>query len=92
MGRHTAEDGASAHPLVAAALAQRASDAPTPHRGDAGPDGDGIGWPKAPEPGGDGVGWPGRPGEGTPDGSPEDEAPVKARRGWRRLFGAAPAA
>ena len=99
MGRHTAADGAAAHPLVAAALAQRPADAAPTHRGDAAsaPDGGSVGWPAAPEPGSGGVGWPGRRGEEEHDdpsttGRPEEAAPVTSRRGWRRLFGAPPAA
>ena len=95
MGRHTAADGASAHPLVAAALAQR--EVVRTHRSDgtSPPEGGSVGWPAAPEPGGGSVGWPGRQGEDErDDAAPEQTgqaAPVQ-RRGWRRLFGAAPAA
>ena len=94
MGRHTAADGASAHPLVAAALAQR--EVVRTHRSDgtSPPEGGNVGWPAAPEPGGGSVGWPGRRGEDERDeaaGRTEQAAPDK-RRGWRRLFGAEPAA
>jgi hypothetical protein len=88
VGRHAAADGASAHPLVAAALARRAGD-DTRRRADqqgernnAG----GLGWPGPPSPGGGGLGWP-------DDTAEADSAAVKTasavspRRGWRRILG-----
>ena len=99
VGRHTADDGAGVHPLVAAALQQR----PTPgepdqprHLHEA---------PRAADERQGGLGWPGEPGDGTGLGWPADDA-VRAtdaapdtwperparRRGWRRLFGGGAAA
>ena len=92
MGRHSATDGDSAHPLVVAALIRRSADGTRTPRGAtaASPEGGSVGWPSPPpEPDG-GLGWPG----GADDDDAQDrsvDAPV-ARRGWRRLFGAAPAA
>ncbi|RBY91548.1 hypothetical protein DQ244_09485 [Blastococcus sp. TBT05-19] len=94
MGRHTAADGAGAHPLVAAALAQRAGDGGGTHHGGtaSAPEESGLGWPvtpDAPEPGDGGLGWPGGgPEQGAEDAVPADAAGTRARRGWRRLFGA----
>ena len=97
MGRHTAADGDSAHPLVAAALAQRPADVTGAHRDDPASGGE-VGWPvppepTAPEPGDGAVGWPGGTGRDAEDSAAGD-GPVQAppRRGWRRLFGAARAA
>ncbi|MDP5181403.1 hypothetical protein QOZ88_02015 [Blastococcus sp. BMG 814] len=97
MGRHEAPEGASPHPLVAAALAGRPAEAAGGHRHEpraAAEEGD-LGWPgDEPAPGGGGLGWPG-------DAAAEQQvqatlppvpAEVPPRRGWRRLFGAAPAA
>ncbi|MCA0145997.1 hypothetical protein [Blastococcus sp. LR1] len=97
MGRHTAADGASADPLVAAALAQRPAAGTGAHHGiDQASSGEGgLGWPTAPEspePGDGGLGWPGGgSGNGTEDSAavPEDDA--RPRRGWRRIFGASAA-
>ncbi|MGY2003168.1 hypothetical protein [Blastococcus sp. SYSU DS1024] len=93
MARHAAADGEASHPLVAAALAGRDAEGPGAHRRSprgAAEEGD-LGWPGGPtRQGGGGLGWPGdvdgsaAPAAGTPEAGP--------RRGWRRLFGAAPAA
>lgn len=58
MGRHTATDGEPVHPVVAAALARRATDPVGTHRGSTSRDGE-LGWPDDPAPGGGGLGWPG---------------------------------
>ena len=89
MGRHSAVDGESPHPLVAAALAGRTGGGDGAHRSDlraTGEQGE-VGWPGPPaREGGGGLGWPG--------GGQADAAavPVPRRSGWRRLLGAAPAA
>ena len=86
MGKHAAAAGASAHPLVAAALAHRSPDAPRrAHRDDVG----GLGWPAPPAPGDGGLGWPGGdPGDTTADEPREPEpAEDSSRVWWRRLFG-----
>jgi hypothetical protein len=88
MGRHAADDGASAHPLVAGALEHRA-----PH-GRHGTDGgaerggaerSGLGWP-GPSPDGSGIGWPADD-SAEVETAVEEPAPAVRRRGWRRLFG-----
>jgi hypothetical protein len=88
VGRHAAGQGAPAHPLVAAALAQRPPGGARRHSDENGhePGGSergGLGWP-GPPPGDGGVGWP-------PDGAAENVAttqePAVQRWGWRRLFG-----
>ena len=98
VGKHTAADDSTVHPLVADALSRRAG-APAGAHGEhsAGS----TGWP-LPEPEGGGtVGWP-----GDIDAAPEQDAqapavapvgrplaaagrtaPLTSRRGWRRLFG-----
>jgi hypothetical protein len=88
VGKHAAPDGSSAHPLVAAALARRPSDAAGSHRQDGGTgDRDGaVGWP-GPPPGDSRVGWP------TKDAARADSAePAVPARGWRRFFRARSAA
>jgi hypothetical protein len=107
VGRHAAADGASAHPLVAEALAYRPVDAAGAHRGDdAQPDDDARrdderpgregdpGWPGPPPSPGGGLGWPGdtTDGAGADGGSFAEPSPPVARRGWRRFFGVTPAA
>ncbi|MDK3255707.1 hypothetical protein [Blastococcus capsensis] len=90
MGRHSAADGESSHPLVVAALAGRAGDGDGAHRGDvraAGEEGE-VGWPGPPAREGGGLGWPG----GDQTQTQDRAAAAPPRRGWRRLFGAAPAA
>jgi hypothetical protein len=89
MGRHTATDGSSVHPLVAEGLARRASATtthPTPE--DQGQQSGEVGWP-APPNRGQGLGWPG---DLSADGQGPAEPAPRGRRGWRRLFGASPAA
>ncbi len=95
MGKHSAADDSTVHPLVADALARRAG-APAGAHGEHSRGS--TGWPE-PEPGGGGaVGWP-----GDIDPSPDEERqePVDdpalaeaapSRRGWRRLLGLSPAA
>jgi hypothetical protein len=86
MGRHTATDGSSVHPLVAAGMTRRGS-ATGSHRTveDEGQRSGEVGWPAPPNKG-HGLGWPG-------DLSADDEEPAPlGRRGGRRLFGASPAA
>jgi hypothetical protein len=86
MGRHTATDGSSVHPLVAEGMARRGS-ATGSHRTAENQDAQAgeVGWPAPPNKG-HGLGWPG-------DLSADDEEPQpSARRGWRRLFGRSPAA
>jgi hypothetical protein len=94
MGRHTAADGAAAHPLVAAALAQRAADGIQAHRGGESSGEGGLGWPVAPgtpEPGDGGLGWPGG-GSGQDTDDRAETAQARPRTGWRRLFGSSRAA
>ena len=92
MGRHTAADGSSVHPLVAEALAQRPADAVGAHR-DGAPraagEGDGLGWPGPPSPGGGGLGWPGDASATDPSTSSESERSARPERprGWRRFLG-----
>lgn len=95
MGKHSSADDSTVDPLVAAALAQRAPGGAQHER--PGRDGD-VGWPGEPREG-EGLGWPAEQeqppagGEGAQDRTAE-AAPVTAGplRGWRRLFGASPAA
>ena len=84
MGKHAAPDGSAAHPLVAAALARRQSEAASSHREGA-PDHDGaVGWP-GPPPGDSRVGWPAKDSE--QDSTRADSAQaVLPPRGWRRFF------
>jgi hypothetical protein len=97
VGKHAAADGASAHPLVAAALAQRSADSTGAHRkGDlpAASTGSGLGWPDPPAPDGGGLGWPGSISTDAASAEPEAapapsgpaSAPATARGGWRRFF------
>ncbi|MGK5111008.1 MULTISPECIES: hypothetical protein [unclassified Geodermatophilus] len=94
MGRHSAADGATVHPVVAAALARRQEGVPAGRHGDLEAESthSNVGWPGSPgsgegTPSGGSVGWPG--GASQParqETSVADEAPEKPR-GWRRLFG-----
>jgi hypothetical protein len=96
VGRHAAGNGASAHPLVAAALERGAPHGSRRHGADGDPEGAGaergdLGWP-GPSPGGGGLGWPADDSAETAppiDAAPpaEEPAPAVRRRGWRRLFG-----
>jgi hypothetical protein len=90
MGRHTAADGSSVHPLVVEGLARRHGGMATHSTADAEPQKQTeVGWPAPPNKGRR-LGWPGDlSAEG--EAVPEEPAPP-ARRGWRRLFGASPAA
>ena len=100
MGKHTAADDATVHPLVAAALSRRA----TAHAGAHGEhSGSSTGWPEPEREGQGAVGWPDDTVAIPVVDVPEDEsdgapapvvrtAPPASRRGWRRLFGASPAA
>ncbi|MBN1094062.1 hypothetical protein JKP75_16775 [Blastococcus sp. TML/M2B] len=99
MGKHTAGDDATVHPLVADALARRSGAPGTAHGADAPGRGGSTGWPDPPPPGGEPVGWPEDPGgREVPDegdgGADRDGTALRLpqRRGWRRLFGANPAA
>ena len=71
VGKHAAADGASAHPIVAAALAARPADVHGAHSADgAGTPGESpVGWPAAPAPGDGRTGWP-----ADADGDVEAEA------------------
>lgn len=96
MGKHSAPDDATVHPLVADALARRTGAAPTADDDGTPGRSSSTGWPEPPPSGGGAVGWPG---ELRQDGGPQDAANGPAdregttgtdsRRGWRRLFGAA---
>ncbi len=100
MGKHSAAEDATVHPLVADALARRSGAPAAAHGGDGAAQSGSTGWPE-PLPGGSGaVGWPGdldpdaQGHEATEDAVDRAGAPVpgEPRRGWRRLFGASPAA
>ncbi|MGY1855245.1 hypothetical protein [Modestobacter sp. SYSU DS0290] len=89
MGRHVAAEGASVHPLVAAALEQRPEPSGPRHAAGQG----GLGWPGDPADG-TGLGWPGdldRAGDRDRAEAPDERA-VPRRAGWRRLFGGSRAA
>jgi hypothetical protein len=96
VGRHTAPDDSTVHPLVADALARRTGSAQTAH-GDGTPGRTGsTGWPEPPPSGGGAVGWPGElrhegGAQDAVDGAAgrEGTAGADQRRSWRRLFGAA---
>ena len=85
MGRHTASDGSSVHPLVAEGLARRGS-ATGSHRtvGEQEQRSGEVGWPAPPHKG-RGLGWPGD--------LPVDDEPVPhGRRRWGGELGTTPAA
>ena len=88
MGKHAAPDGTSAHPIVAAALASRPTDAPVAHRDEPDERSDGVGWPAPPEPDGSGLGWPGKnsTASAVDESRPAAPRPATPRRGWRRFF------
>ena len=96
MGRHSADDGASVHPLVAAALEQRPTTVepgrPRHGHGTQAAQGTagGLGWPGDPADG-TGLGWPADDAADTAAGGraqqPTEERPARRRLGWRRLFG-----
>jgi hypothetical protein len=102
VGRHTAGDGVGVDPIVAAALSRRPTSVEPglPRHGQesrqrrlACVDGEsGLGWPG--EPGnGTGLGWPldlvpeSVSTAAEPAAPVADEAPVRRRLGWRRIFG-----
>ena len=100
MGKHTAADDSTVHPLVAEALSRRAG-APAGAHGEQ--SGSSTGWPEPERAGGEPVGWPddtvAMPAVDTENGeahralAPVVRAvPLTSRRGWRRLFGGRPAA
>ena len=102
MGKHTAADDSTVHPLVADALSRRAG-APAGAHGEH--SGSSTGWPEPEREGGGAVGWPddtvaapegeaqhGGPGLDRAPAPVVRTAPLAPRRGWRRLFGASPAA
>jgi hypothetical protein len=103
VGKHTAADDSTVHPLVAAALSRRAG-APAGAHGEH--SGGSTGWPEPEREGGGAVGWPGDTDAAPAEDARGDEAgpvepapspvvrtsPVASRRNWRRLFGASPAA
>jgi hypothetical protein len=89
VGRHAAADGAAVHPVVAAALARRATGLPSGRHGDLRADNtnSNVGWPgradEEPSSGGP-TGWPGGM---TEQSSPKAPAVPARPRGWRRFFG-----
>jgi len=92
VGKHTAPEGSGVDPIVAGALARRATDGAEPEPA---PDErtTPVGWPAPPSPGGGGLGWPGRDAAAPTDEAPAvAEAPAAGQRGWRRLFRSRPAA
>jgi hypothetical protein len=88
VGKHAAAEGASADPIVAAALASRNEHAAAVHSADgAGTAGESpVGWPAPPVPDGGGLGWP-SDAEATARASAGDAEPEPRRVRWR-LFGA----
>jgi hypothetical protein len=87
VGKHTAADGASAHPIVAAAALVHRTAGPGgrhPAAGARAAQESGLGWPAPPPPEGGGVGWP-RDMTDAVSAAEEPAHPV-ARRGWRRLL------
>ena len=100
MGKHSAADDSAVHPLVAEALSRRAGAPAGAHDQHTGSS---TGWPEPEREGQGAVGWPDdtvkMPAVGTQDGEAEGASapvvrtvPLASRRGWRRLFGASPAA
>jgi hypothetical protein len=88
VGKHAAPDGASAHPLVAAALASRGDGSGTHREGDERPGTESeVGWPVPPAPEGGGLGWPADAGEEQSEAAAEPVTRPVLRRGWRRVFG-----
>jgi hypothetical protein len=91
VGKHAAPDGASAHPLVAAALASRGDEGGSHREGQERPgSGSEVGWPAPPAPEGGGLGWPADAGKAQAAAVPVTRTIL--RRGWPRvvrgLFGA----
>jgi hypothetical protein len=89
VGRHSALEGDTVHPVVAAALAQRSADAPAGRHGDLRAEGteSGLGWPGTSTTH-EGLGWPGGMTQQVEPATPAAEPPQR-RRGWRRFFRAA---
>jgi len=89
VGRHSALEGASVDPVVAAALARRPADAPAGRHGDPRAEGteSGLGWPGTSTTH-EGLGWPGGISDEATQAAPDARPPHK-RRGWRRLLRAA---
>jgi hypothetical protein len=88
VGKHAAAKGASADPLVAAALASRPEHAGGAHSAD-GADAAGespVGWPGPRAPGGGGLGWPADAEAEATASTPVAEPDL--RPVWRRFFGA----
>jgi hypothetical protein len=100
VGKHSAADDSTVHPLVAAALSRRAASSAGAHGEHSGSS---TGWPEPEREGQGAVGWPDDTVAIPVVDVPESEAdrapspvvgttPLASRRGWRRLFGASPAA
>lgn len=100
MGKHSASDDSTVHPLVAEALARRAGSPAGAHDQHTRSS---TGWPEPEREGEGAVGWPDDtvampPLDAWNDDADRAPAPVvrtvtlSSRRGWRRLFGASPAA
>lgn len=97
MGKHSAGNDATVHPLVADALARRAG-APAGAHGEH--SGSSTGWPGPPPSGGEPIGWPEDAGTRRDTAVEGEQSRTVApgptaggpRRGWRRLFGATSAA
>jgi hypothetical protein len=98
VGKHTAADDSTVHPLVAEALSRRAG-APAGAHGEH--SGSSTGWPEPEREGQGAVGWPDDTvaipvvdAQNTADRPlvAVRPAPAASRRGWRRLFGTRAAA
>ena len=92
VGRHTADDDAGVHPLVAAALEAREAPATGTHRLDrpavtgSASDGEGgLGWPGTPGDG-TGLGWPGDTDAHATPAAPPAASTQPKRSVWRRLL------
>jgi hypothetical protein len=85
VGKHTAADGASAHPIVAAALVHRTTGPGGLHHAadSRGAQQSDLGWPAPPPPEDGGLGWPGDMTDAV--SAAEEPAHPVARRAWRRL-------
>jgi hypothetical protein len=90
VGKHAAAEGASAHPIVAAALAARPAETGGAHSIDGARAGgeSPLGWPAPPAPGGGGLGWPADIDTDATAPAQADAPPAALRRSWRQLFGA----
>ena len=98
MGTHSAADDSTVHPLVAEALSRRVGAPGGSHDAHTGSS---TGWPEPEHEGGGALGWPDDTGAIPAVGGQETDqelvpvvrtVPDTSRRGWRRLFGASPAA